>query len=115
MTRARSVVLNGSFVGFIADSSLRLEFYEGTDFDDAKARRRKFSHAFRCLIQLLAVQGELSNGRRNILIEPEEVTWVVLGFDRGEPLPCPARIRGANTSLTLIPKEIDIGAAVALR
>src|SRR5574337_35035 len=53
-------------------------------------------------------------GWRDVLVESEEVIGVVASFNLREPLPGPARIRCADTRLTLIRKKIDIRAGVAL-
>src|SRR5215217_554166 len=53
-------------------------------------------------------------GRGDVLVEAEQVGWVVASFDRGQPIPSRARVGLAESRLAVVAEEVDIGAGVLL-
>src|SRR5918995_1379759 len=56
----------------------------------------------------------LVGGRGDVLVEAEQVGRVVASFDRGQPVPGPARVGLAEPGPAVVPQEVDIGAGVSL-
>ena len=56
----------------------------------------------------------LPRGRRDVLVEPEDVVRVVAGLDRREPVPRRARVGRADALLALVAEEAGVRGRVAL-
>ena len=54
-------------------------------------------------------------GRRDVLVQPEEVVRVVLRLDLRQPVPGRARVGGAHPVLALVAEEADVRAVVVLQ
>jgi len=54
------------------------------------------------------------DGRRDVLVEPEEVGWIVATLDRPEPVPGRPGVGHADACLALVAEEVDVHTAITL-
>src|SRR5262245_34843689 len=81
----------------------------GQEPDDDPGEEVVLRHGRDC-----AATAPRASGGRDVLGQPEHVFRVVAALDGGKPFVCPARVRGADASLALVPQEVDVGAVVGL-